>query len=237
MNLYYRIAVISGALLIYSGLILRKIVQFHIQGRRDESESEKSARVRSFIIEMFRTYADYLILVLLFITPLHEIFIFQPKESYAGFIAGFSTMIITSLAVSLFIDRALRQTFYRQHNTDMNSRLNDLTRDAVNSLFIALGVLIADFCTYLSAKAGASIPLQVILPVTAVLFYLGAFRILFYFRIRRHRTSDTKPKMFRIQEWLFPWLIRTVQVATALLFWKRLKGFRTISPAGFALQR
>lgn len=223
MNLYYRIAVISGAFWIYAGLITRKILQIRSCSRREGFRCQNSERLRNLRTELIRTCADFLILVLICINPLeHGIFSFEEKESYAGFVAVFSTFTVTSLAVSLFVDRVLRQRFYREHSTDMNTRLNDFSRNAVSVLFIASGALVFDFITYLVAKAGATIPWQVILPVLALLYYFGTFRIILYFRNRRNRNSAEKPLKVRIRERRIPWLIRVLQGGCVLFFWIRI---------------
>ena len=223
MNLYYRIAVISGAFWIYAGLITRKILQIRSCSRREGFRCRNSERLRNLRTELIRTCADFLILVLICINPLeHGISSFEEKESYAGFVAVFSTFTVTSLAVSLFVDRVLRQRFYREHSTDMNTRLNDFSRNAVSVLFIASGALVFDFITYLVAKAGATIPWQVILPVLALLYYFGTFRIILYFRNRRNRNSAEKPLKVRIRERRIPWLIRVLQGGCVLFFWIRI---------------
>lgn len=192
---HYRTVVLTGAVWICAGTIFSK----HRQ------RSPRSALIRPVI--------DLAVILILFISPFFQLWFSRRPENYINFVIRFSELIFFSLLCSLPVDRALREKDYRSMADPGNMKRMDLFRSFIGCQIIAFGLLVFEGTTALTYLAGASIPLQILLPSAALLLYRGLF--LLFRRIRKGKDKTEEISLRKI-------LIRVLQGGIFLFYWIRI---------------
>lgn len=171
MTQYYRIAVITGAAWIYAGLITGKLLRIRKTSRTDPLKKE-----------IIRLSIDFLILLVLFLSPFYEFWFTRSPKQYVSFVIRFSELIFDSLLISMPIDRILRQKYYKSANIQKKERLNEGLRNATSTLVVAYGLVLFEGTTVLTYHIGLSIPFQIFLPSVILLFYRVLFLLIHHLR-------------------------------------------------------
>ena len=157
---YYRIAILTGAAWIFAGHLFLKI--------------RRKCPAAGFI----RPAADFLILLVLFLSPFFSFWFSWPPQHYAAFVIRFDELVLYSLLVSLITDWFIRWKYYRQARIDREKMQKFFLRDLFSVLIISSGILLFTGFTVLLSRIGASIPAQVLLPVAALLLIRHFFLLL-----------------------------------------------------------
>ena len=233
MICHYRTVILAGAAWICAGLILLNFFRirgthrpfpFYAEGLHDPREhgSSKMALRKRLKREIVRIAADLLILTAFLLSPLYPLYFNHSTIYYAKFIAGFCTLIADTLFISVIVDMLSRRKYYRETHADRNTKLKDFIREMISVLIVSGGLLIFDWGTILTRKAGGSLLLQILAPVTALLLYSGTFRLLRRIRMKGDDApaADLLPAERKAQRWKI--LIRSLQAGTFLFFWIRI---------------
>lgn len=160
MHEYYRIAILTGAAWIFAGHLFLKI--------------RRKCPAAGFI----RPAVDFLILLVLFLSPFFSFWFSRPPQLYAAFVIRFDELVLYSLLVSLITDWFLRWKCYRQARIGREKMRKFFLRDLFSVLIISSGILLFTGFTVLLSRMKASIPVQILLPVIALLLIRHFFLLL-----------------------------------------------------------